>query len=338
MNLMILSPGRRVDIVEYFKKEFHVNKGFVYTLDITKYSSALYYGDDYFVIEKDFSNLDKYINKVIDICISKKVDAVITLIDPELELLAKNKAKFESNGIIPIVSDLETISLTFDKYIFFEKLRDSFPVVPTWKSVHDCLLAINNREVCFPIFAKIRNGSGSVGICKVEDLNALKSYSSFDNYVFQPYLLKNEYGMDMYFDMISGKLVSYFIKKKINMRSGETDKSISIKNRELENLALKLTSFNFRGPIDMDIFEDSDGNFIINEINPRIGGGYPHAYNCGVNFMKKIVNNLNGIENIVELGAYEENIVMMKYNSALYMKQIQDRLVPEEKEFVCQKL
>ena len=65
--------------------------------------------------------------------------------------------------------------------------------------------------------------------------------------------------------------------------------------------------------IDIDIFE-INGTFYISEVNPRFGGGYPHAYACGVNIPKQVMANLSGRENPVRIGEYPENICMMKYN------------------------
>ena len=63
MNLLILSPGRRVEIVEYFKETFHAAGRKVYTLDMSPYAPALYSGDEFFRIDKDFSHLESYINQ-----------------------------------------------------------------------------------------------------------------------------------------------------------------------------------------------------------------------------------------------------------------------------------
>ena len=51
MNLLILSPGRRVEIVEYFKETFHTVGRKVYTLDMSPYAPALYSGDEFFRID-----------------------------------------------------------------------------------------------------------------------------------------------------------------------------------------------------------------------------------------------------------------------------------------------
>lgn len=325
MNIMILSPGRRVDIVEYFKKEVSKEGGKVFTADMSKYAPALYFGDEYFVIEKDFSNLDKYINNIISICREKEISAIITLIDPELVLLSQNYDKFIENGITPIVSNYEEINTTFDKYKFAIKLKDKINVIPTFNGYKETIDAIKDNKLSFPIFAKVRDGSGSVGIGRIESEAELESYRKKENFIFQPCLLKEEYGVDIYFDMISGKIVSLFIKNKLNMRSGETDKAISIYREDIVAEVMKLEEMNFLGPIDVDVFEDENGILYINEINPRFGGGYPHAYNSGVNFINNIINNLKGLENEVDIGNYKENIVMMKYNGTLFIEEDQNK-------------
>ena len=50
------------------------------------------------------------------------------------------------------------------------------------------------------------------------------------------------------------------------------------------------------------------------------GGAYLHAYGAGVDFIKLIKNNLNGIENIPVFGNYEDDIVMMMYDSVIIEK------------------
>ena len=56
------------------------------------------------------------------------------------------------------------------------------------------------------------------------------------------------------------------------------------------------------------------------EINPRFGGGYPHAYESGCNHMDLIFNNLDGMTNTKSIGAYDDGIYMMKYNEIVVRK------------------
>ena len=136
----------------------------------------------------------------------------------------------------------------------------------------------------------------------------------------QEFLNGQEIGADVYIDMISGEVVSIFTKTKIKMRAGETDKAVSFKDEKLFALIENFVKeAGYRGQIDIDIF-DIDGKYYISEVNPRFGGGYPHAYECGCDHMKLILNNLQGNVNKKNIGTYEEGIYMMKYNEVKIVK------------------
>ena len=108
------------------------------------------------------------------------------------------------------------------------------------------------------------------------------------------------------------------------MRAGETDKAVSFKEPRLFELIDRFVKeAGYRGQIDIDIFE-IDGRYYISEVNPRFGGGYPHAYECGVDHMKLVLNNLRGIANVRRIGAYDEDIYMMKYNEVRMRKNNND--------------
>lgn len=170
-------------------------------------------------------------------------------------------------------------------------------------------------------FVKPHRGSASIRISKVYDKETVDFlFAHEDDLMIQKFLDGQEIGADVYIDLISEEVVSIFTKKKIKMRAGETDKAVSFKDPGLFALIEKFVNeAGYRGQIDIDIFEIS-GTYYISEVNPRFGGGYPHAYESGCDHMKLILNNLNGIANRKNIGAYEEGIYMMKYNEVKIRK------------------
>ena len=135
--------------------------------------------------------------------------------------------------------------------------------------------------------------------------------------MIQEFMDGTEYGADVYIDTISGKVTSLFVKEKIKMRAGETDKSVSVKDEELFRTIVSFAeAAGFKGMIDIDIFKIGSV-YYFSEVNPRFGGGYPHAYESGVNMPKQVINNLLGVENEIAVGEYQEGICMMKYNEIL---------------------
>ena len=122
---------------------------------------------------------------------------------------------------------------------------------------------------------------------------------------------------DVYVDCISHKPVSAFSKRKIETRIGGASKTISFKDPKLFTFIEEVCDvLELNGPCDMDFFM-KEGEYYLSEINPRFGGAYLHAYGAGVDFIKLILNNMNGIENQSIIGQYDEDIIMMMYDDVV---------------------
>lgn len=316
MNILILSAGTRNKVIQYFKKAF-AGVGKVIATDCSNVAPAVYEADAFYQVPRMTD--EGYIDFILDICEKEKIKGVLSLIDPELSLLAKNKAEFEKIGVIVIGSDYELCECTLDKMCMFEWLRvHGFNCANTYVDKEKFFDDVKNGTIKYPVFVKPRKGSASTSISKVYDKETVELlFSKYNDLIIQEYLDGVEIGADCYIDMISGETVSIFTKKKLLMRAGETDKAVSIKEDKLFALIEKfIYEAGFKGQIDIDVF-DVNGKYYISEVNPRFGGGYPHAHECGCNHIELIKNNLAGKPNIKNIGNYEENIYMMKYNDLL---------------------
>lgn len=321
MNILVTSAGRRVKVIQYFKQSLSKIKGNVIAIDCDINAPALYFADEFEIVPRIKEN--NYISILLNICKKHEIKGIVSLIDPELELLAENKNKFEEQGIELILSPLEMVKYCFDKQQTYDYLCElGIPGVPTFSDLDIVLALVNKGKLNYPLVIKPGKGSASIGLYIVNDEeDLLNIFNREDDFIIQPFFKDKEFGIDVYIDMLSGRLVDLFIKEKINMRAGETDKSVSVKNMEIESLVKDLISkTNFSGPIDIDCFE-YDGRYYISEINPRFGGGYPHACEMGCNFMEYIVNNLNGNENSPYNGfKYKSGYAMMKYDDVKIIK------------------
>ncbi len=322
INILILSAGTRNKIIQYFRKELE-GKGIVIATDMSELAPAIYEADKFYKVPR--MTEEGYIDVILEICRKEKVDGVLSLIDPELSLLAKNKRKFDAIGTTIIGSDYSVCEMSLDKIRMYKFCVDhGFKVAKSWNNVSEFKSALLAKEVSFPVFVKPQYGSASIAISKVYDMETVELLFDHEKkgeqLMIQEFLNGQELGVDVYVDMISGEVVSVFAKKKIVMRAGETDKSVSFKDEKLFALVKEFIRVaNYRGEIDIDIF-DIDGEYYISEVNPRFGGGYPHAYECGCNHMKLIVNNLLKQENKPLIGIYDENVYMMKYNELRVQK------------------
>ena len=316
INILILSAGTRNKIVQYFKKTLGEN-GKVIATDMSTIAPAIYEADKYYIVPRITE--PGYIDIILDICKKENISGVLSLIDPELSLLAENEEKFKNIGTTVIGSSYELCERALDKMQMFQWLRShGYNCAKSYVDKNEFFADVKTGKANYPVFVKPVRGSASIAISKVFDNETVDLlFDHSDNLMIQEYLDGQEIGADCYIDLLSGELVSVFTKKKIVMRAGETDKSVSFKDEKLFELIKKFVNESgWRGQIDIDIFE-INGEYHISEVNPRFGGGYPHAYECGADHMKLIVNNLNGIVNSDVIGNYKENVYMMKYNEIM---------------------
>lgn len=319
MNILILSAGTRNKIVQYFKNALS-GKGLVVATDCSNLAPAIYEADKYYIVPRMTD--EGYIDVILDICKKEKIDGVLSLIDPELSLLAENKERFEEIGTTVIGSSYELCEMSLDKFKMFNWLNEhGYKCAKSYMDKEKFYEDLDKGIAKFPVFVKPAKGSASIAISKVYDKETVDLLFSHDqDLMIQEFLDGQEIGADVYIDMISGEPVSIFTKKKLKMRAGETDKAVSFKDDKLFELILKFVKqAGYRGQIDIDVFE-IDGEYYISEVNPRFGGGYPHAFESGADHMKLITNNLAGKVNDCVIGKYENGIYMMKYNEVMVSK------------------
>lgn len=320
MNILLLSSGTRNKIVQYFKKALE-GKGNVICADMSSLAPSIYEADKFYIVPKITE--PRYLDVIFDICVKEKIDGVLSLIDPELSLLAKNKDKFSALGTMVIGSEYDLCEMSLDKYRMYLWLKDhGYKCAKTYMDKEQFYGDVEKGKTEYPVFVKPARGSASIAISKAYDKETVELlFAHGEGLMIQEFLDGQEIGADVYIDMLSGEIISIFTKKKILMRAGETDKAVSFKDEKLFELIVKFVSeAGYRGQIDIDIF-DVNGEYFISEVNPRFGGGYPHAYESGANHMEYIINNLKEKTNDCVIGDnYEIGTCMMKYNEIMVRK------------------
>lgn len=320
MNILLLSSGTRNKIVQYFKKAL-ADDGNVICTDMSNLAPSIYEADKYFTVPR--MTAPGYLDVILDICKKEKIDGVLSLIDPELSLLAENKEKFSAVGTTVIGSSYELCEMSLDKFEMYKWLTDhGYKCAKSYMNKEEFYADVEAGKAQYPVFVKPARGSASIAISKVYDKETVELlFAHSEGLMIQEFLDGQEIGADVYIDMISGEVISIFTKKKILMRAGETDKAESFKDDKLFELIKKFVSeAGYSGQIDIDIF-DVGGEYYISEVNPRFGGGYPHAYESGADHMKLILNNLAGKANECVVGEnYEVGTYMMKYNEVMVRK------------------
>ena len=304
MNILFTCAGRRTYLLKYFKENLSEGDKVVAT-DMQLSAPALQVADVKLQVPAVYD--PEYVNITLDICREQKIDALLSLNDLELPILAENKTRFEELGVKVIVSSPEVIDIAFDKYKTAQWIESLGLFAPkTYVRLEDAKRALAAGEIEFPLFMKPRWGSGSIGLESIADMEELDIYYNLlmkkikktilatasvgDEYIMiQEKLTGSEFGLDIMNDL-NGKNVGVSVKQKLAMRAGETDKAVTVDIPEVREMGRKIgEALGHIGNLDVDIMQRADGVYCVLELNPRFGGGFPFSYEAGVNMPKAII-------------------------------------------------
>lgn len=311
MNILITNIGRRGYLVDYFREAITPNEK-IYTSDCDATASGLYGNNDgFFILPKPVDDEKKYVTKLMNLCIDKDIKLVVPVIDPEIFILSAYKDQFYEKGIIILVSDRKVLDICYDKELMNDfLLKNSFLVPKSYYSLSSFENDYNKSQVGFPVYLKPIKGSGSVETYKVDNFATLRPLFH-DGMMIQECLIGNEYGVDT-LNTFSKSPVRCVIKRKVSMRSGETDKSITVENTNIQNLFLLLAKkLGHIGNLDADVIETTHGLYVI-DLNPRFGGGYPATYAAGENYPSLIIKMIKGESVEENFDGYAKNLLVMK--------------------------
>jgi carbamoyl-phosphate synthase large subunit len=310
MNVMLTCAGRRGYSVEMFKEAVG-DRSSVFACDSSAHAPALQHANKAFIVPQ--IDQEDYVDTLLAICNDHQIGLLIPGLEPELLLLAMNRARFLAIGTVLLVSTPEIIATCCDKLAVNNFLSNCGLMVPR---TFDCLaatqMALSQGNIAFPLIVKPRWGVSSIGMHSPDDdeelelfyrvtkkqiergiLAQLSAADSQSNVLIQERLLGEEYGMDVVNDL-NGNYVCTFIKRKIRMRGGQTDQAVTVRDDRLEMIGQIIGErLGHIGLLDCDAFVTKNGCYVI-DINPRIGGGYPFSHIAGANLPAALIAWVNG--------------------------------------------
>ena len=293
LNILINSAGRRNNLITYFKNALD-GRGKVYAGDVSAKTAGIYFSDGYIPMLPCTD--PAYMDTLEAACKEYNIQAVISLTDNEMNILAENEERLAQIGVTIISSPYKTVECCFDKLFLYRFCEtNGFYAPKTYLGYDSFKVAYDKGDIGFPVYIKPRTGSASIDNVVAHSMEEVILYCSVrPDLLIQEYMDELELGIDIYRDIKSDEVISIFIKDKIAMRSGETEKAVSSKHDGLfEILEDFMRKMGLRGVVDIDLFK-IDGRYYFIDVNPRFGGGYPLAYQCGCDFPAYIINNLLG--------------------------------------------
>ena len=108
MNILFTCAGRRTYLLKYFKANLSEGDSIVAT-DMSLTAPALQVADVKLQVPAVYD--PEYVNVTLKICKEHNINALFSLNDLELPILAENKSRFEAIGVKVVVSDPRVIDI-----------------------------------------------------------------------------------------------------------------------------------------------------------------------------------------------------------------------------------
>ncbi|MBQ2040864.1 MAG: ATP-grasp domain-containing protein [Lachnospiraceae bacterium] len=315
---MLTSAGRRTYMVDYFKEALR-GEGLVFVAN-SAMSPALTHGDGYFLTPLIYSR--EYIPFLLDKCRELKIGLLVSLFDIDLPVLAAHRDDFSAAGTFAAVSEPEMLRHCNDKYDMYLKLREGgigCPETALFPVLHGVQEEASELFGGGPVIVKPRFGMGSIGLyravgrtelqgavamCSREIRETYLKYESAEapgqSVIVQKALNGTEYGLDVICDL-DRNYVTTIVRRKLGMRSGETDEAVILGPEDpeydiLQDTGRKLAALlRPRGLTDVDVMmEPGSGKPFVIDINARFGGGYPFSHIAGADVPRAYVLWMKG--------------------------------------------
>jgi len=320
-NILILSAGRRVELVQQFffaRSELKMN-GEIFGADMSYYAPAVHFTDKYFKLPRISS--DDYMECLTGICEENEVDALIPTIDTELPVLSSNKKEIEKSGTKILISDKEVIDLCASKKKTSDFFQKNDIRTPGLISEED----IKNGDLPFPLFIKPDFGSASMNTFLIKNSREL---CFFRDYIKDPIVMEfidgDEYTIDCFVDF-NQNIVSIVPRLRIETRGGEVSKAkITLDPQIIKETERILANLKAIGPITLQCIKDKTGKIYFIEINPRFGGGAPISFKAGAHSAKYIYRLLRG-EKLTRQIDFKDELVALRYDQTIFLSDVSSK-------------
>ena len=320
INILILSAGRRVELVNCFKQARDRLKidGDVIACDCSNLAPALYFADQRCQVPR-ISDNDAYIEAIKEICIKNEVSLIVPTIDTELLLLAERREEIEkATGARVLISSYDVIKICRDKTNTQKWLEEHGFLAPKMISDED----IEAERVTYPLFIKPLDGSSSINAFKAdsrEEIDTFREIIGEGQYIIQDFMEGTEYTVDCFLDF-EGHLITIVPRIRIATRSGEIAKGRIVRDVAIiEDVKRLLTELAPIGHITIQCMRTDEGIEYI-EINPRFGGGAPMSIMAGADSCENLYRLLMG-QRLIYSNNFRDNVTFLRFDSSIMLNE-----------------
>lgn len=296
MNILLSAAGRRPYLVRWFRdalRELGI-EGRIVVADNDRYAPSQSLADVFvFAPRVDDEHYRDWLRTVLE---QHSIELAVSLNDFELSEWSRLPRSAQFGPLVRLPR--ETQLLVEDKFEMSKALVEFGVRSPeTWLA--SAAIPVQGER----FVTKGRFGSASRGLRFVDSRDGLSfavdsalgeatdrsgvraseqdAYAPKDLLVVQEEIKGEEFGLDIVSNL-DGQFAGVLARRKISMRSGETDRAVSVDPEPFEEIAKGVAAaIPHPGTFDIDVIVDGQGMPYVIDINPRFGGGYPFSHVAG---------------------------------------------------------
>lgn len=317
-NILLSSGGRRIALMECLREALHDNgvRGKICVTDSSLDAPAVHLADQAWRVPRCTD--PEFTEAILTIAKREHVRVVVPTIDSELLLFAEDRSKFALNGVYLSVSDPATVQICRDKVLTHGWLvENGFPTVRQ-SSPEEVLSSPDSWE--FPMIVKPRDGSASKGVRAIRSLEELRVLCELESgLIVQEVASGVEHTINVFVNKY-GKCVCAVPHERIEVRSGEVSKAITVKDGHMMSLASDIAEAlpGARGMLNIQCFRSAQDDLKVIEINARVGGGYPVAHRAGARFTHWLIEEQLGLPSSAAFDTWQDDLAMLRYDQAVF--------------------
>lgn len=253
----------------------------VFTCDIydRAFNTAPLYADGFFQSHLATQG-EEYVQQMLESVRRDRIDFLIPLTDPEVDVLSPRKAEFLALGCILCTPDENQARLfrSKDEMNRFLEERSIGRVIPTMTATEAL------PPWPFPLLMKPRSGRSSQGLTVVRNEDEyLAALQKRDDYIVQPYLTGDIWCVDVARDK-AGKCVALARREILRNPSGLGMTVETVPGHPLEEVCQQIAqATDLVGVVNVE-FIAHNGEYYFLEVNPRFSGGVGFSMAAGADF------------------------------------------------------
>ncbi|WP_406657764.1 ATP-grasp domain-containing protein [Methanolobus sp. ZRKC2] len=271
----------------------------VVSSDTNKYAISFFskYTKNHFLTASPKAEPDIYMKQILSFIQKKNIDVMMPINSVDTLLTSKYKYKLEQYTKYPF-EDYSKMVVINDKQKLIELADEiGLPVPKTYTMDNTKKIEGLAVELSYPVVIKLKNSTSSEGLSyaySIEDFidkykNTIIKYNldPIDYPIVQQYISGDSYGASVL--MNEGDLRAVFIHKRLReypISGGPSTLRVSVKNKEMEKIAVKLLShvkWHGLAMVEFKLDRETNKPYII-EVNPRFWGSINQAVRSGVDF------------------------------------------------------